>query len=250
MKAIVLAGGYATRMWPLTKDTPKQLLPIAGKPMIEYVIEELELIDDIDKIYISTNKKFGKQFIDFFETRENKKKVEIFIEPSEKEEDKFGSVGALNLLISVKDIDEETLIIGGDNLFEFKMVDLIKHLEHKGANIVVLDDVDTLEEAKMFGVAEVGENHEIILFQEKPEHPKSKLVATACYILTKRGVEEVKKYLEQGGEPDKLGHFIEWLSKNDKVYAFTFDGKWFDIGSIELYHEADEYFKKKFNAAE
>ena len=204
------------------------------------------MVQDVDKIYVSTNQKFSQKFQEFFNNRENKKQVEIFIEPSFCEEDKLGSIGALNLLIKTEEIDEETLVIGGDNLFEFKMVDLIKHLEHKGANIIVLDKVDTIEEAKMFGVAEVDEHHKVISFEEKPEHPKSTLVATACYILTKRGIEEVSKYIGQGGEPDKLGHFIQWLCKNDKVYAFTFHGKWFDIGSTELYHEADEYFKKKF----
>ncbi|MBW2994775.1 nucleotidyltransferase family protein [Candidatus Woesearchaeota archaeon] len=246
MKAIVLAGGYAKRMWPLTLETPKQLLPVAGKPMIEYVIEELELIEDIDKIFVSTNEKFGQKFIEFFSKRQNKKDVEIFIEPGQTEEEKLGSIGALNLLISQKGIDEETLVIGGDNLFEFAMVDLIKHLEHKGTNIIVLDKVDTIDEAKLFGVAEVDQHHKVISFEEKPENPKSTLVATACYILTKRGIEEVSKYLQQGGDPDKMGHFIEWLCKNDNVYAFIFEGKWFDVGSTELYHEADDYFKKKF----
>jgi len=247
MKAIVLAGGYAKRMWPLTLETPKQLLPIAGKPMIEYVLEELELIEDIDKIYVSTNQKFASKFHEWFNNRENKKDIELFIEPTTSEEQKLGSIGALDFLIKEFGIDEETLVIGGDNLFEFKMVDLIRHLEKKNANIIVLDEVENLEEAKQFGVAEVDENHKILSFKEKPEHPKSTLVATACYILTKRGVEEVSKYIEQGGDPDKMGHFIEWLCKNDIVYAFTFDGKWFDIGNIEMYKEADEYFKKKFN---
>jgi glucose-1-phosphate thymidylyltransferase len=245
MKAIVLAGGYAKRMWPLTFETPKQLLPVAGKPMIEFVLEELELIDHIKKIFISTNQKFAPKFSEFLSNRENKRDIEVFVEPSSKEEDKLGAIGALNLIIKEKSIDEETLVIGGDNLFEFRMVDLIDHLEKKNANIVVLDNVDTLEEAKLFGVAEIDEHHKIISFEEKPEHPKSRLVATACYILTKRGIEEVHKYIEQGGDRDKMGHFIEWLCKNDVVYAFTFEGKWFDIGCIEMYKEADEYFRKK-----
>jgi glucose-1-phosphate thymidylyltransferase len=245
MKAIVLAGGFAKRMWPLTENMPKQLLPIAGKPMIEYVLEELELIDNIDKIFISTNKKFEQNFREFLEKRKSRLNIELFIEQSRSDEEKLGAIGALNLLIKEKNIDEETLIIGGDNLFEFKMVDLIDHLEDKNANIVVFDEVDTLEEAKKFGVAEIDRNHKIVSFEEKPEHPKSRLVATACYILKKKGIEEVGKYIEQGGEPDKLGHFIEWLCRNDDVYAFTFDGKWFDIGSMEMYNEADAYFRNK-----
>jgi glucose-1-phosphate thymidylyltransferase len=245
MKAIVLAGGYAKRMWPLTLNTPKHLLPIAGKPMLEYVVEELELIADIDKIFISTNEKFSNQFSAWLKNRHNKKIIEVFVEPSTGEENKLGSIGALNMLIKKKGIDDETMVVGGDNLFEFKMVDLIEHLEKMNSNIVVMDQVATLKEAKEFGVAVLDKHRKIVSFQEKPEHPKSKLVATACYILTKTGIEEIGRYIKQGGEPDKMGHFIEWLCKNDDVYAFTFKGRWFDIGSIEGYKEADAYYTKK-----
>jgi len=248
MKAIVLAGGFAKRMWPLTKNIPKQLLKINRKPILEYVVEELELIPDIDKIFISTNSKFAPQFKEWLSKHKKKKdcaEIEIVVEPSKKEEEKFGSIGAVSFIMDKKGLDENTIILGGDNLFEFKLVDLIKHLEEKKSNIIVLDQIKSFEEAKKYGVAEIGKNHKVISFKEKPENPKSKLIATACYILTKRGLEEIKKYLKQGGDADKMGHFIEWLCRNDDVYAFTFKGNWFDIGSIECYELAKKYFKGK-----
>jgi glucose-1-phosphate thymidylyltransferase len=250
MKAIVLAGGYAKRMWPLTLDTPKQLLKINRKPILEYVVEELEHIPDIGKIYISTNSKFAKNFEQWLAKHKKKQKagskeIEIVVEPAKSEEEKFGSIGAVKYIIDSKNLDDDTIILGGDNLFEFRLVDLLEHLEKKKANIIVLDEISSLEDAKKYGVAELGENHKIISFKEKPENPKSRLIATACYILTKKGLEEVRKYLEQGGDADKMGHFMEWLCRNDEVYAFRFKGRWFDIGSIESYEHAKKYFKGK-----
>ncbi|MBW3012133.1 nucleotidyltransferase family protein [Candidatus Woesearchaeota archaeon] len=245
MKAVVLAGGYAKRMWPLTENCPKQLLQINGKPILDYVLEELELVDDIDKIFVSTNSKFASMFNDFISSRSSKKPIELVEEPTHSEEEKFGSIGAVKFLMDTKGLDEDVIILGGDNLFEFKFVNLVKHLEEKKANIIVLDEIGSIEEAKKYGVAEIDASHKVISFHEKPEQPKSRLVATACYILTKKGLEEIRKYIGQGGDADKMGHFIEWLCKNDDVYAFTFEGRWFDIGSIESYEQAKHYFENK-----
>jgi glucose-1-phosphate thymidylyltransferase len=244
MKAIVLAGGYAKRMWPLTKDKPKHLLTVAGRPMLEYVLKELETITHFDKVYIATNEKFADQFREFLDNRENKLEVELVVEPTTKEEDKLGSLGALAKLIRDKGINEETLIIGGDNLFEFKMVDLVRHLEELNENIVVTEDVKDFEKAKLYGIVEVGEGHKIVNFEEKPEQPKSTLAATACYILTAEGVQGLLRYIDEGNDSDDLGHFIEYMVKNHNIYAFRFDGRWFDIGSVDSYHGADEYFHR------
>ena len=173
MKAIVLAGGFAKRMWPLTKKTPKQLLKINRKPILEYVVEELELLPDVDKIFISTNSKFASQFRQWLSEHKKKNKksknidraeIEIVVEPSKKEEEKFGSIGAVSYMMDKKGLDENTIILGGDNLFEFKLVDLIKHLEEKKSNIIVLDQIKSLEEAKKYGVAEIGKNHKVVLW--------------------------------------------------------------------------------------
>ncbi len=245
MKAIILCGGFAKRMWPLTKDKPKQLLEVAGKPILEYVLEEVETISHFSTVYISTNAKFADQFQDFLDKRENKLDVELVIEPTQSEDEKLGSLGALGRLFKEKDIQEETLILGGDNLFEFKMVDLIRHLEELNENIIVTEDVKDIEIAKLYGIVETDDNHKILSFEEKPEKPKSTLASTACYILTQEGINGLLKYLDEGNDPDKMGHFIQWFISNHNVHAFKFDGKWFDIGNLDEYHKADEYFKQK-----
>ncbi|MBA7491823.1 Glucose-1-phosphate thymidylyltransferase [subsurface metagenome] len=244
MKAIILAGGYAKRLWPLTKNKPKQLLSVGGKPMIGYIIEKLEAQEEIDKIIISTNEKFGKNFKEWLLEYKSIKDISLVIEPTLLEENKLGSVGALGYLIKKKNIDEELMIIGGDNLFEFDLRDLIYYYREKKGNVVALYDLKSIQKARSYGVAKVDEKMSIIDFVEKPENPPSTLVSTACYMLSPEGVRSILTYLDKGENPDAIGFFIKWLIKREKVFGFVFSGRWFDIGSLESLKEADLIYSK------
>jgi len=245
MIAVILAGGFAKRMWPLTKNKPKHLLPVAGKPMLSYVLEKLEPLQDIEQVIMSTNAAFVTHFREFLSKSKTKKKISLFVEDSYSEKEKMGSVGALGYLIRKSNINDELLVIGGDNIFDFSLSEFLVFYRQKKENTIALFDIKSSEKAKLYGVASVDSDFKIINFQEKPDKPQSTLVSTACYAFTRDGVKFVLRYLEKGNEPDKMGHFIEWLYKNEKVYGFIFDGMWFDIGSFESYHEANQYFLKK-----
>lgn len=241
MKAVILAGGFAKRMWPLTKDKPKHLLSVADRPMLDYVMEKVLPVPRIDQIFVSTNAKFEDQFKEYLENLETNKEVSLFIEDVQREEEKMGSVGALGYLIKEKKIDGELIVIGGDNIFGFKMEEFIDYFQSKQGNIVALYDVKSKEKAKLYGVISIDQDNKVTYFQEKPDDPRSTLVSTACYAFTQTGTRNVLRYLEEGNNPDEIGHFINWLYKNDEVYGYIFQGMWFDIGSLESYHEADEY---------
>jgi glucose-1-phosphate thymidylyltransferase len=245
MKAIILAGGFAKRMWPLTKDRPKHLLPIAEKPMLDYVLEKLDQLSELDKIYISTNAKFENQFEKYLTSVTHKKIIELFIEDTKSEHEKLGSVGALGLLISENQIDDDLLVIGGDNIFDFKMIDFEHFFKQKHGNIVALYDLKSKENATLYGVVSIDPDQRVVDFSEKPDKPQSSLVSTACYLFTKKGVNNILRYLSEGNDPDKMGHFIEWLYENDDVFGFIFEGYWFDIGSFESYDEANKFFQTK-----
>ncbi len=245
MKVIILAGGYAKRLWPLTKNTPKQLLSVGGRPMIEYIMEKIETQEEIDKIIISTNKKFEKNFKQWLAENKSTKDISLVIEPTLSEENKLGSMGALEYLIEKKNIDEELMVIGGDNLFEFDLKDLINYYRAKDGDIVALYDLKSIQKARNYGVAIVDENNRIIDFVEKSKNPPSTLVSTACYILSPEGVRSVLTYLGKGENPDAIGFFIKWLIKRKRVFGFVFLGRWFDIGSLESLKEADFIYSKK-----
>ena len=245
MKAVILAGGYARRMWPLTKNRPKHLLPVAGRPMLDYVMSSLESVPALEEIFISTNLRFQDQFKRYLETVQTKKRLRLFVEDTRSEEEKLGSVGALGHLIRKNNIDDEMLVIGGDNIFSFEMADFIEYFRLKRANTIALYDIGSKEKARLYGVVHIDEECRIIDFHEKPSDPKSTLISTACYAFTKKGVRNVLRYLEEENDPDKMGHFIEWLYRHDDVYGFVFKGVWFDIGSIDSYEAANKYFSSK-----
>ena len=242
MKAVILAGGYARRMWPLTKNRPKHLLPVAGRPMLDYVMDSLESIPDLEEIFLSTNMRFQGQFKKYLDGVNTKKKLRLFIEDTRSEEEKLGSVGALGYLIRESGLDDDLLVIGGDNIFGFEMTDFIEYFYSKKANTIALYDLGNREKARLYGVVHIDDDNRIIDFHEKPADPQSTLVSTACYAFTRKGVRSILRYLEEGNDPDKMGHFIEWLYRHDDVYGFVFTGVWFDIGSLESYEAADRYF--------
>ncbi len=247
MIAVVLAGGFAKRMWPLTKDKPKHLLQVAGKPMLDYILTKLEPLAAVDQVYVSTNATFERHFREYLSTIKTEKDVSLFIEDSHNEEEKLGSVGALDYLIKKCGVNDELLVFGGDNIFSFKMEDFVNFFMQKKANTVALFDLKSIDKARSYGVVKIDSDCRIVDFQEKPANPKTTLVSTACYAFSKDGVRNLHRYLDEGNEPDKMGHFIEWLYKNDEVYGYVFKGVWFDVGSFESYHEADKHFTKNNN---
>jgi glucose-1-phosphate thymidylyltransferase len=253
MDAVVLAGGFARRMLPLTKDKPKHLLLVRNKPMLQYVLEKLEVVSDVHKIYISTNARFKHHFASFLRDYKNKNKnkgmiakdvdVKLVIEDAFSEGEKLGSLGALEFLIKKEGIEDELMIVGGDNLFQFSLNELVAFYREKGCeSAIAVYDVGSREKAKLYGIVALDEDNKIIDFVEKSEEPKSYLAATACYMLSPRGVKLLLNYLEEGNNPDALGNFIAWLHKRTPVYGYVFKGVWFDIGSLESYEEANRTF--------
>lgn len=239
--AVILAGGFAKRMWPLTKDRPKQLLPIAGRPMLSYTLDRLVRTKGIGRMYISTNEAFSDQFRTFLEAYP-KGRIELVIEPSTSEEQKLGAIGGLDHLIKEKGLKEDTMIVGGDNLFEFNFSEPFKAFRERGLDLVAVHDVGTKERARLYGIVKMNDDGTILEFQEKPEDPPTTLAATALYIFRSDTMGLVTRYLEEGGKRDALGHFIGYLSGKRRVLAWKGPGKWFDIGSLEVYNEANEYF--------
>jgi glucose-1-phosphate thymidylyltransferase len=243
MKTVLLAGGYAKRLWPLTKDRPKPLLPVAGKPIIEYIVDELEKIEELKEIYISTNLPFETNFKDWLNNYRSSKEIKLVIEETKSEKEKLGSIGALNFLIHRLGLSDDLLIIGGDNLFDFDISDLIDFYRAKKKSVVLLYDMEEKERVKgKYGVLEINSDLKIINLEEKPEVPKSTLISTACYIFTKADLAMIKEYLASGNNPDAIGFFLSWLCKKSDLYGLIHSGIWFDIGSFDEYERANAVY--------
>jgi glucose-1-phosphate thymidylyltransferase len=243
MKALILAGGYATRLYPITKFIPKPLLLINGKPMIEFIVDKLMQIDNLDEIIIVTNAKFYNHFRLWQERITNANiygiRITVINDLTTADGTKRGAIGDMQYVVDQCKVDDDLIIVGGDNLFEFAMPDLISYFNERKKNIVVLHDIHDKEAVKRFSIVELNHENKLINFEEKPKDPRTTLIAICCYILKKETVPRIKEYLEKGNNPDTPGYLIEWLYENDEVYGYVFSESWYDIGNIEQFEEAN-----------
>jgi len=236
MKAVVLAGGYATRLWPITRHRPKMLLPVGETTVIDTILSQLEADDRIDDVYVSTNERFAADFRDHVADTDFEK-PQLSIEETTDEDEKFGVVGALAQLVDREGIaDEDLLVIAGDNLISFDVADFVDFFEECGSPTLAAYDVESREKASSYGLVDI-DGDRVVDFQEKPDDPPSTLVSIACYAFPAESVR-FEEYLAGGNNPDEPGWFIQWLVDHEPVHAFTFDGAWYDIGTPQSYLEA------------
>ena len=243
MDAIILAGGFAKRMWPLTKNKPKQLLDIAGKPMLNYVIKSLDNLN-LNRIIISVNSFFAPQFQDYLNSQLNNTNIELFVEESDNEEEKLGALGALHLLFRKKNLEGPVFIAGGDNLSDFNLEEMVNVYHEHNKDVIGLFDVGNIELAKLYGIADLNENR-IVDFVEKPALPPSTLAATAYWLLSKEGIDNFFSYIDEGGDRDAMGNFLTWNVKKNSVFSVSFNGNWYDIGSLDSYYQAQKWIERR-----
>lgn len=248
MKAIILAAGYAVRLQPLTINMPKSLLPIGGKIIIDRIIGKILTIRGLDLIAIVTNAKFYNKFSDWRAGSQYRDKVSVINDGTASNETRLGAIRDIELALSRTGMDDDVLIVAGDNLFDFDMglfIDFTR--KHPDGVSVALYDVKDLKSASSYGIVEVDDTCRVVDFQEKPANPKSTLASTGIYYFPKNKLPFIKEYVKMQNKLDAPGYYIGWLSGRDKVYGFTFKEDWYDIGSIESYKKADEEYGKKEN---
>jgi len=245
MKAIIPAAGYATRLYPITECTPKALLDVGEKKMLEHVIEKIEELGVVDEIIIVSNAKFFPQFMEWKKAYKPKVPVRVLNDGTLSIETRLGAIGDYHFAIKKLKINDDVLFVSSDNLFNFDLKPMHEHFCSCGNDVIALYDVGCAEEAKKMGIAEIDEEKKVIGFVEKPPVPKSTLCSIGIYLYTKDTVNLFEKYLEEGNSPDKPGEFIVWLHKRKHVSAFIFDApqhKWYDIGTPEILEKVRKEF--------
>ncbi len=245
MKVLILAAGYATRLYPLTLNQPKPLLPVAGKPMIEYVLDNLEPMGGIDRVYVVTNEKFTPHFqkwADDYKT--SKLNFTIVNDHSTDDTNKLGAIGDINLVINREKIDDDLIIVAGDNLFSQSVEDFGKFCRQKNAPVLAVYDVKNLEEIKKYNSITMDKDGKITFFEEKPKTPTSTVTGIALYFYPKASVPMIKQYIAEGNNPDQPGRLVQWLYTRTPVYTWSVPGIWYDIGSKESLEEANGIFAK------
>jgi glucose-1-phosphate thymidylyltransferase len=241
MIAIILAGGYAKRLWPLTLDRPKALLPVGGRPIIDYVVEKLVQLEPApSKIILSTNLKFLSKFEEWLE-KSRCDTLEIVPEKSRDETEKLGAVKALAEIVEKVD-REDSLVLAGDSIFTDKLEGLVRFFHERKAPVIALYHAKSLAEVKRGSAVKTDETSRILEFVEKPPQPSSTLVG-ACLYAFPAGIRwRFREYLSVTQRTDEPGRFIEWLHKQEPVYGYLFNHYLWDIGTTDSYSATAEFF--------
>ncbi len=246
MKILILAAGYGTRLAAIAKDTPKPLLPINGKPMIDLIIEELSQIQGVSEYVVVTNNKFFGQFVNWQKDHgQLSSKIRIINDGTNSNEARLGSVGDMRFVWEREKELDDWLVVGGDNLFDFDLTAYIAMARAKAPAVTVgVYDIKDITQAHLFGILALDQNGKVISFEEKPAKPKSTLVTMCFYYFPKATIGYVGQFVKESSSSDAAGSYIKWLSEKKAVYGFQFQGTWYDIGSVESYYEAQKQFKK------
>ena len=241
MKALILAAGYATRLRPLTDTIPKQLLPVGGRPMVDWILDRIAETS-ADEIHLVTNARFAADF----ERWANGKDVIVHNDGTTSNNDRLGAIGDIQFV----GLDDDLLVVAGDNLFDFSLADYGSYWRAKGGSCVAVHDVGDRELAKKYGIVDVDDDDRITNFVEKPADPPTTLCATATYLYRREHAALVATYLHEGNPPDQPGNFVAWLHVRAPVYAYRFPGEWYDIGDHAQLLEADNRMRRRSGLSE
>ena len=247
MKLIVLAAGYATRLYPLTLSRPKPLLAVAGKPMLEHVLDNLLPIEGIDRVYVVTNAKFAEHFRRWAEAYGAVRAgvaITVVNDDSADDSNKLGAIGDLHLVLTRERVAGDIIVVAGDNLFSNDLAAFGEFCREKGAPVLAVYDVGDLDEIRKYNAIEVDEAGRILFFEEKPARPKSTLTGIALYYYPASSLPLIRQYIEEGNNPDQPGRLVQWMYPRTPFYTWRVPGIWYDVGSKETLEEANRIFSR------
>lgn len=244
MQCILLAAGYATRLYPLTENMPKALLKLGDKTILDMVVDKIDEVADVENIYIVTNEKFADDFHTWSLSYKGGKKIKVLNDHTTNNDNRLGAIGDLKYVIDNEHIDDEILVMASDNIFGFSLNDFVDVYREKSADMICAHTIENKQELHSMGVVELDGDGRVTSFEEKPENPKSDLGVPPFYLYRKETLPLIEKYLREGNNPDAPGHFVPWLITQKDVYAYVFDATRIDIGTPESYYEAVELQKQ------
>jgi len=240
MKLLVIAAGHATRLYPLTLNQPKALLPVGGRPMLDRVLGALASVKP-DGIYVVTNSKFAPHFRDWAAARPD---VIVVDDGTTSDEDKLGAIGDIAFVLDQAQVDDDLVVVAGDNLFSDDLVEFGAFCRARNAPVVALHDVGDLTQMSKYNAIETDEQGRITYFEEKPQNATSTLTAIALYFYPRHVLPLIRQYVDEGNNPDQPGRLVQWLYSRVDVFTWRVPGEWYDIGSEATLREADAKFSR------
>ena len=248
MKAIILAAGYATRLYPLTKNFPKPLLEVGGKTILDYLVDQLKTIAGIDGAYVVTNHRFYGHFADWARTNRavhTGGEIEVLNDGTTSNDDRLGAVGDIQFAIDARDIADDVLVLAADNILLFPLQKLVNKFNSNPVSHIAVRYNPDYDDRKRRGNVRLDKDNRVLQFIEKPDKPISEWSALPVYIYPASILPRFEEYIANGGNSDAPGHFLEWLHTCETVYAYNIDGGVLDIGNRESLAEARAFFQSK-----
>lgn len=248
MKAVILAAGYATRLYPLTENKPKCLLTVGGRTILDSICDKLNAVAEIDEIIIITNAKFFDQLSDWKNRVKSRAPIRILNDGTRSNDTRLGAIGDLGLGIREAKIDADVLMMASDNLFDQDLSAFVSSARSKkdAVTVAIYDIGDPALATKKFGVLEVDGMGRVTGMEEKPEHPKSSFIGMGVYYFPRQSLKLVSEYLGQKNAQDAPGYYVRWLfDRGTHIFGFLFSGMWYDIGDLKALEDANKIFIKK-----
>ena len=246
MKAILLCAGYGTRLFPLTKDQPKPLLPVGDRPILGHILDTVKEIPSVDQVFLVSNARFYSHFRKSVGTQHFPWEVEVVNDGTETNETRLGAIGDLRFVRQKFHLNDDFGVFAGDNLFLCELKSFFSSAaSHRPHSSIGTVDIRNRDLARQYGVVEIDKEGRIVRFLEKPASPPSTLISTGVYWLPKESLDLLDRYVHEGHNADRLGDYIGWLVKNSSVFAHPLKGQWFDIGDLDSYQEANRLFGGK-----
>lgn len=242
MKLLVLAAGYATRLRPLTDNQAKPLLPVRGLPMIDRVLGSFAGSADIDHVYVVTNRRYAPNFERWAASptaQAHGWPIGICDDGTSTNEDRLGAIGDIDFVIKSTSLDDDLIVVAGDNLFTGSLGDFAPLARRRGI-LVGVYDVGDLDTIRQYSSVTLDSDARIVSFEEKPQQPTGTLAAIALYHYPRRALPLIRRYLSEGNNPDQPGRLVQWLVPQEPCYAYPVSGQWLDIGSKESYDAAQD----------
>ena len=241
MKCLILAAGYATRLYPLTENFPKPLLKVQGKTILDWLLEDIHQSGEIDQYVVISNHKFVHHFRNW--ANEHQLPITVLDDGTDSNETRLGAVRDMQFAIDTLGLKDDLLVIAGDNLLDFSLTDFIRYQRKKETTCIMRYYEPSVEKLHKTGVAVVDDEDRVVSREEKPAEPKSHWCTPPFYIYKASDVSLVNVGIESGCGVDAPGSFIAWLSTQTIVHAYEMPGKRYDIGNLASYEEVQKNYK-------
>ena len=241
MKCLILAAGYATRLYPLTENFPKPLLKVGNKTILDWLVDDIHTIKKVDEYVVISNHKFANHFEDWAKTKNMK--ITIVDDGTSTNETRLGAVKDIQFAIEQLNIDDDCLVIAGDNVLDFSLTKFISYTLEKQSSCVMRYYEPDMKKLTKTGVLSVMNDDLVTDMVEKPEKPQSHWCCPPFYFYAKEDTRRIQAAIDDGCGTDAPGSFIAWLCKHTKVHAMEMPGSRYDIGNLESYESVQKSYK-------